>query len=59
MVRPIVEAGEKLGFLPGDFKDKVDMENIEEAINHINEYVPIIKINILIIIYKIIRWNLH
>ena len=24
LVRPIVEAGEKLGFLPGDFKDKVD-----------------------------------
>ena len=24
LVRPIVEAGEKLGFLPGDFKDKID-----------------------------------
>lgn len=24
LVRPIVEAGEKLGFLPGDFKEKID-----------------------------------
>jgi phosphate starvation-inducible PhoH-like protein len=24
LVRPVVEAGEKLGFLPGDFKEKID-----------------------------------
>ena len=24
LTRPAVEAGENLGFLPGDFKDKVD-----------------------------------
>ena len=25
LVRPVVEAGEKLGFLPGDLKEKVDL----------------------------------
>ena len=33
--RPAVEAGEKLGFLPGDMKDKVDpyMQPLYDALN--------------------------
>lgn len=36
LVRPAVEAGEKLGFLPGDFKEKIDpyMRPIFDALNH-------------------------
>ena len=36
ITRPVVEAGENLGFLPGDFKDKVDpyLTPLYDALNH-------------------------
>ena len=35
LTRPAVEAGEKLGFLPGDIKDKIDpyMQPLYDALN--------------------------
>ena len=40
LTRPAVEAGERLGFLPGDMKEKVDpyMQPLYDALN---EFLPI------------------
>ena len=39
--RPAVEAGEKLGFLPGDMKDKIDpyLQPLYDATNKLKEYM--------------------
>ena len=45
--RPAVEAGEKLGYLPGDMKDKVDpyMQPLYDALN---DFLPVNKLSKLI-----------
>ena len=44
--RPAVEAGEKLGFLPGDMKDKVDpyLRPLYDALMNYLEQKKLIKI---------------
>ena len=39
--RPAVEAGEKLGFLPGDMKDKIDLQPLYDALE---DMIPAVKL---------------
>lgn len=41
--RPVVEAGEKLGFLPGDMKDKID-PYLQPLYDALEDMIPIVKL---------------
>lgn len=43
LTRPAVEAGEKLGFLPGDFKDKLD-PYLQPLYDALNDMIPLKKL---------------
>ena len=44
LTRPAVEAGEKLGFLPGDLKDKLD-PYLQPLYDALNDMIPAAKLN--------------
>jgi len=47
LTRPAVEAGEKLGFLPGDVKEKLD-PYLQPLYDALNDMMPLKKLNTLI-----------